>query len=161
MQDHYLTQQWRNSADLRFQGLEHFPSAELPLRISTRSRQLSRLVPAFGITVIQMDELRAAPLANNHQALVLDNPQQPSGKFSFSVELIDVLVCFPTRILCFFFSFAALAKDGCCQIYASAAMAANQLAKRISITLFRHTNKVNVHQFGDVIGISCHGSHIL
>jgi hypothetical protein len=93
-----------------------------------------------------VDELGLALLADKHQTLVLDDPKQPCSEFGFSLELIDVLECFPACILCFFFRLSAVSEDGGGQIHTSATMAANQLAKRVSIAMFRHSNEVLVRQ---------------
>ena len=63
-----------------------------------------------------------------------------------SVELIDVLECFPACILCFLFRFSAVSEDGGGQVHASTTMAANQLAERVSIAMFRHSNEMVVRQ---------------
>jgi hypothetical protein len=60
-----------------------------------------------------LDELRPAPLADQHQALVFDDAQQPGGEFGFPMELIDVLECLPAGILRFFFPFSVVSEDGC------------------------------------------------
>jgi len=70
----YFTQQRRNATDLRLQHLEYFQPAEFTLGIAVRSRQLGRYLPTLGVEIIQMDELCQAPLADQHQALVLDYP---------------------------------------------------------------------------------------
>jgi histidinol-phosphate/aromatic aminotransferase/cobyric acid decarboxylase-like protein len=72
---------------------------------------LQRLVPVRGVAVVQTDELNPALLANKHQALVLDNPQQPSGKFSIPVEFSNVLERLPASILRFLFRFATVTED--------------------------------------------------
>jgi hypothetical protein len=96
---------------------------------------LDRFVPAFGTAVIQSNELSLTPLAEEHEALVLDDPQQPRGEFGFSLELIDVLECLPACILCLFLRFASVSKDGSGEVDTSAAMTANQLVKRFSIAM--------------------------
>jgi hypothetical protein len=114
----------------------------------------------LGVEVIHVNELCLSPLADKHQALVLDNPQKPCRKFGLALELVNVLECLPTGILGFFFRFAPMAKDGSSQIRTSAAMAVNQLGKCISIALLRQADKLVVHQFDNVISISCHNLHI-
>jgi hypothetical protein len=69
--------------------------------------------------------------------------------------------CFPARILRFFFGLAPMAKNRSSQICASAAMTLNQLAKRISIALFRQANKLVVCQLGYVIENSVHSLPLL
>ena len=112
----HFAQKRRNTANLRLQNPKYFPPAKCALGISILRGQLGRSVPALGAEVINVDKLCPSPLADNHQTLVLDNSQKPCREFGLSLELFDVLECFPTRILRFFFCFAPMAKDGSGQI---------------------------------------------
>jgi hypothetical protein len=136
-QHEYVAQQRRYAADFRLQGLEHFPLAEFTLRISTRSRKLGWSLPALGIEIIQVDELCKAPLAYKHEALVFDNSQQPRGKLSISIELVNVLECFPARILRFFFRFAPMAKNRGSEVRTPPSVTLYQFAEGLPIALLR------------------------
>jgi len=106
---HYdLPQERRNSPDLGIQDVENLSLAEFALGIGVRCRHLDGSVPTLGISVVQLDDPNPTPLANKHKALVLDDPQQPSGELRLSMELIDVLESLPTCILRFFLSLAVV-----------------------------------------------------
>ncbi len=142
-----LSQERRNSSDLGIQDLEHLSLTKFALGVGTRCGS-DGSVSALGIGVIQLDELSTAPLTDKHEALVLDDPQQPGGEFCFSMELIDVLECLPACVLRFFFPFAVVAEDGCGQVYASTSMTENQFVERFSITLLCPIDQLLVRRNG-------------
>jgi hypothetical protein len=100
-----------------------------------------------------VNELSQTPLTDQHQALVLDNLQQPGREFCLSVELVDMAVRLPASILGFFFRFAAVAKDRRSQIRTSAAMTLNQLPECIPVALLGQADQLRVEQFGNIITI--------
>jgi len=156
--DDDLPQERWDSPDLSIQGLEHLSLAEFALGIGIRCRQLKRCVPALGIGVIQLDELGATPLADEHQTLVFDDPQQPCRELGFSVELIDVLECLPACILCFFFPFAVVSQNGGGQVHTSTTMTENQLVKRFSIALLCQSDQKLVRRDGITLSIHAGGN---
>jgi hypothetical protein len=133
----YFAQQRRNAMDFSLQDTEHLLPAEFTFGVGIRSRQLCRSLPPLRIEVIQVDELCKSPLADQHQALVLDNPHKPGRKLGVAVELVNMLERLPAGVLRFLLRFAPMAEDGRCQIRASAAVTLDQFAKCISVALFR------------------------
>jgi len=119
------------------QDLSYLSAAELTLGVRIGGWQLQRFVSVLRSVVIQVNELCTASLTNEHQALVLDNPQQPRREFGFSMESSDVYESLPTCILRFFFRFAAVAENESRYVYTSTPVPPNQLAKRISIACLR------------------------
>jgi hypothetical protein len=95
-------------------------------------------------------------LTDEHQTLVLNNSEQPTRKFGFSMELINVLESLPARILRFFLRFTPVAKDGSREVHTSPSMAANQLAECVSVSLFCHADKFGIPHYGDDLKLSLH-----
>jgi hypothetical protein len=103
-----------------------------------------------------VNELGQASLADQHQALVFDNAQQPSGELCLSMKLVDVTVGLPASILCFFFGFAPVAQNGRSQVCASASMSLDQFPKRIPIALLGHSDQLSVDQFSNISAFRYH-----
>jgi hypothetical protein len=117
---HDVAEQRRNAPDLGPQYLKDFPVTELVFEISFISRKLQRVVATLAQPFVQMDESHATLAPDEHQALILHNPKEPSWEFGLALKLVQMLKSLTKRILRLFFRLAVVAQDKGSKIEASA-----------------------------------------
>src|SRR5215471_9684969 len=102
-----------------------------------------------------------SPYAEQHKAVIPDNPGKPARKLGGSLELIQVLICSHIRILNFFFRLCAVTQNINCQSKTSRMMPPNEFSKSVAIVPSCCRHQVHIGQEGSIDRTFAETSHLL